>query len=199
MFLENMGQRQKNLQSKRQSMIETLTSVFVGWIIGVILNMLVLPLFDYDVSLTDGVLISIIFTAVSIIRSYVIRRWFNSKEEQVTLIEDLRYQRELLVKQVFESELTIVKQYLLGIVEGYDRCIKLVEYYEVDDLSMIEDVDVWEDGDKIRCINDSEQNTLKLNEIYTVDTSMNTTDNRVYVKENKRFSFLKSRFELVEV
>ena len=62
-------------------MIETLTSVFVGWIIGVILNMLVLPLFDYDVSLTDGVLISIIFTAVSIIRSYVIRRWFNSKEE----------------------------------------------------------------------------------------------------------------------
>ena len=69
----------------------------------------------------------------------------------------------------------------------------------VDDVSMIEEVDVWEDGDKIRCINDSEKNTLKLNEIYTVDTSMNTTDNRVYVKENKRFSFLKSRFELVEV
>ena len=121
------------MQTKKQSFIETIISVFVGWIIGVILNMLVLPLFDYDVSLTDGVLISIIFTAVSIIRSYIIRRWFNSKEEQVTLIEDLRYQRELLVKQVFESELTIVKQYLLGIVEGYDRCIKLVEYYEVDE------------------------------------------------------------------
>ena len=70
------------------------------------------------------------------------------------------------------------------------------------DLDMMQDVceyiEMWEDGDKIRCINDSEQNTLKLNEIYTVDTSMNTTDNRVYVKENKRFSFLKSRFELVE-
>ena len=72
---------------------------------------------------------------------------------------------------------------------------------EIDDGCMGEfylDIDVWEDGDKIRCINDSEQNTLKLNEIYTVDTSMNTTDNRVYVKENKRFSFMKSRFELVE-
>ena len=69
------------MQTKRQSMIETLTSVFVGWIIGVILNMLILPIFDYDVSLTDGVLISIIFTAVSVIRSYVIRRWFNTKEE----------------------------------------------------------------------------------------------------------------------
>ena len=121
------------MQSKKDSLIESLTSVGIGLFIGVILNMLILPLFDYDVSLTDGVLISIIFTAVSIIRSYIIRRWFNSKEEQVTLIEDLRYQRELLVKQVFESELTIVKQYLLGIVEGYDRCIKLVEYYEVDE------------------------------------------------------------------
>ena len=50
----------------------------------------------------------------------------------MTLIEDLKLQRELLVKQVFESELTIVQQYLLGIVEGYDRCIKLVECYEVD-------------------------------------------------------------------
>lgn len=49
----------------------------------------------------------------------------------MTLIEDLKAQRELIVKQVFESELMIVQQYLLGIVEGYDRCIKLVEYYEV--------------------------------------------------------------------
>ena len=69
------------MQSKKQSLIETLTSVFVGWLIGVILNMLVLPLFDYDVSLTDGVLISIIFTAVSVVRSYVVRRIFNSKEK----------------------------------------------------------------------------------------------------------------------
>ena len=50
----------------------------------------------------------------------------------MTLIDDLKLQRELIVKQVFESELTIVRQYLLGIVEGYDRCIKLVEYYEVE-------------------------------------------------------------------
>lgn len=70
------------MQTKKQSMIESLTSTTIGWLIGVILNMLVLPLFDYDVSLTDGVLISIIFTAVSVIRSYVIRRWFNSKERK---------------------------------------------------------------------------------------------------------------------
>ena len=38
-----------------------------------------------------------------------------------------------------------------------------------------------------------------LGKVYTVDTSMNTIEDRVYIKENKRFSFLKSRFELVGV
>ena len=82
-------------------------------------------------------------------------------------------------------------------IDGGTEYIRLVG-----DLDMMQDmrehVEVWEDGDKIRCIDDSEQNTLKLDEVYTVHTNMNTTDNRVYVKENKRFSFLKSRFELVE-
>ena len=69
------------MQTKKQSMIETLTSVFVGWLIGVILNMLVLPLFDYDITVVDSLWVSLIFTVVSVIRGYIIRRWFNSKEE----------------------------------------------------------------------------------------------------------------------
>ena len=68
------------MQSKRDSLIETLTNVGIGWFISFIANMLVLPLFGYNINLTDGVLISIIFTAISIIRGYVVRRWFNSKE-----------------------------------------------------------------------------------------------------------------------
>ena len=83
-------------------------------------------------------------------------------------------------------------------IDGGTSYIRLVG-----DLDMIQDeceyFEVWEDGDKIRCIDGSKQKILELGKVYTVDTSMNTTDNRVYVKENKRFSFLKSRFELVEV
>ena len=67
------------MQSKRDSLIETLTNVGIGWFISFIANMLVLPLFGYNINLTDGVLISIIFTIISIIRGYVVRRWFNSK------------------------------------------------------------------------------------------------------------------------
>ena len=69
------------MQSKRESLIETLTNVGIGWFISFIANMLVLPLFGYNINLTDGVLISIIFTIISIVRGYVVRRWFNSKEK----------------------------------------------------------------------------------------------------------------------
>ena len=69
------------MQSKKDSFIETLTSVFVGWLIGVILNMLVLPLFDYNITVIDSLWVSLIFTVVSVIRGYVIRRFFNSKEK----------------------------------------------------------------------------------------------------------------------
>ena len=69
------------MQTKRQSLVETLTSVFVGWLIGVILNLTILPLFDYNITVVDSLWVSLIFTAVSVIRSYVIRRFFNSKEK----------------------------------------------------------------------------------------------------------------------
>ena len=69
------------MQTKKQSLIETLTSVFVGWLIGVILNLTILPLFDYNITVIDSLWVSLIFTVVSVIRGYVIRRWFNSKEK----------------------------------------------------------------------------------------------------------------------
>ena len=68
------------MQSKKQSLIETLTSVFVGWLIGVILNLTILPLFDYNITLTDSLWVSLIFTIVSVMRSYMIRRFFNRME-----------------------------------------------------------------------------------------------------------------------
>ena len=69
------------MQSKKDSLIESLTSTTIGIIIGIVLNVTILPIFGYPVSLSDSLWISVIFTAVSVIRSYVVRRIFNSKEE----------------------------------------------------------------------------------------------------------------------
>ena len=68
------------MQSKKQSLIESLTSTTIGIIIGVVLNLTILPIFGYPVSLSDSLWISLIFTAISVVRSYVVRRIFNSKE-----------------------------------------------------------------------------------------------------------------------
>ena len=68
------------MQSKRESMIETLTSVFVGWLIGVILNLTILPLFNYNITVVDSLWVSLIFTVISVVRGYLIRRFFNLKE-----------------------------------------------------------------------------------------------------------------------
>ena len=69
------------MQTKKQSMIESLTSTTIGIIIGILLNLTILPIFGYPVSVSDSLWISIIFTIVSIIRSYIIRRWFNSRSK----------------------------------------------------------------------------------------------------------------------
>ena len=70
------------MQTKKQSLIESLTSTTIGIIIGIVLNLTILPIFGYPVSWSDSLWISVIFTIVSIIRSYVIRRFFNSKERK---------------------------------------------------------------------------------------------------------------------
>ena len=68
------------MQTKKQSAIESLTSTTIGIIIGIILNLTILPIFGYPVSLSDSLWISLIFTAISVVRSYVVRRIFNSKD-----------------------------------------------------------------------------------------------------------------------
>ena len=69
------------MQTKKQSFIESLTSTTIGIIIGIVLNLTILPMFGYPVSLSDSLWISLIFTAISVVRSYVVRRIFNLKEE----------------------------------------------------------------------------------------------------------------------
>ena len=69
------------MQTKKQSLIESLTSTTIGIIIGIVLNLTILPIFGYPVSWSDSLWISVIFTVVSVIRGYVVRRIFNSKEE----------------------------------------------------------------------------------------------------------------------
>jgi acetyltransferase-like isoleucine patch superfamily enzyme len=65
------------MQSKRNSAFEAATNVFIGYLVSVLANVLILPLFGYNVTIGDSFAIGLAFTIVSLVRSYVLRRIFN--------------------------------------------------------------------------------------------------------------------------
>jgi hypothetical protein len=65
-------------QSRLMSLVESLANVLVGYGVAVATQMLVFPLFGLAVTISDNLLIGLIFTAVSIVRSYALRRGFEA-------------------------------------------------------------------------------------------------------------------------
>jgi hypothetical protein len=59
------------------SAFESIINVLIGYLVSVAANILILPLFGHDVTIADSFAIGLAFTAVSLIRSYVLRRAFN--------------------------------------------------------------------------------------------------------------------------
>ena len=64
-------------QSRWWSIYETLANVVTGFLMGVTINVLVLPLFGYPVSFVHALDITAIFTVATTVRSYTLRRIFN--------------------------------------------------------------------------------------------------------------------------
>ncbi|NDC10670.1 MAG: hypothetical protein EBZ75_15300 [Oxalobacteraceae bacterium] len=65
-------------QSRLMSLVESLANVLVGYGVAVVTQLAVFPLFGLAVTVTENLLIGLIFTAVSIVRSYALRRSFEA-------------------------------------------------------------------------------------------------------------------------
>jgi len=65
------------MQSRLMSAMEAVANVTVGFGIAVMTQIMVFPLFGLTASLGDNLLLGIIFTGVSLVRSYALRRAFN--------------------------------------------------------------------------------------------------------------------------
>lgn len=80
-------------QTKLESLAEVIINVAIGWVIAFLAQLIIFPMFGINVTLGEQLSISVIFTAVSIIRSYVIRRWFNAGIHRlvVTFVKRLYY------------------------------------------------------------------------------------------------------------
>jgi hypothetical protein len=66
------------VQSRCMSMIEVATNITIGLVVSFIIQIAIFKLYDINISVTQNIEITIWFTVISIIRSYLIRRWFNS-------------------------------------------------------------------------------------------------------------------------
>jgi hypothetical protein len=64
-------------QSHRLSLIEAATNVAVGYGLAVVTQIVVFPWFGLHASLGENLALGVIFTAISLIRSYALRRLFD--------------------------------------------------------------------------------------------------------------------------
>lgn len=67
------------MQSKLESLIETGINTAIGFVVALLSQLLVFPLVGIDVPISTNFEIGAYFTLISVLRGYVIRRWFNSR------------------------------------------------------------------------------------------------------------------------
>ena len=66
-------------QTRLGSLIEACINVLIGYWINFAANLLILPLFGWHVTVAQNLALGAIYTAISIARSYAVRRWFNAR------------------------------------------------------------------------------------------------------------------------
>lgn len=64
------------MQTRKRSMLEAVANVTVGYMIGLCSQLVVFPICGVDCSLVTNFKVSAWFTAISLVRQYLIRRWF---------------------------------------------------------------------------------------------------------------------------
>lgn len=66
-------------QTRIGSLIESLVNIAVGFCLAMITNSIVMPAFGYHVTARDNFWITVSFTVVSLVRQYLLRRFFNAR------------------------------------------------------------------------------------------------------------------------
>lgn len=69
-------------QSKLGSLIEAWANIGIGYVVALLSQIAVFPLFGIHVPLSTNLWIGAWFTVISLVRSYVLRRWFNARLRQ---------------------------------------------------------------------------------------------------------------------
>jgi hypothetical protein len=66
------------MQSRAMSLVETVVNVIVGYGVAVATQAIVFPRFGLETTLDQNLQMGLIFTVVSLVRGYALRRFFNA-------------------------------------------------------------------------------------------------------------------------
>ena len=66
-------------QTRLSSFIEAIINVAIGFVINFTANMFIFPLFGFHITPGANLLMGLIYTLISVVRSYAVRRWFNAR------------------------------------------------------------------------------------------------------------------------
>ena len=66
-------------QTRMGSLIEACMNVLIGFVINMVANFVILPMVGFHITLGQNLFIGLLYTVISVARSYVIRRWFNAR------------------------------------------------------------------------------------------------------------------------
>ena len=73
---KNTGQNM-NIQKKKNSLIESTINTVIGLLTSFIIQIVLYPMLNIDVTINENIIITLVFFVVSIFRGYLVRRLFN--------------------------------------------------------------------------------------------------------------------------
>lgn len=69
------------MQTKRYSLIESITNIVIGYFIAFIGQLIIFPLIEIEIKINQNLIIGLYFMIISLCRSYLIRRFFAKRFE----------------------------------------------------------------------------------------------------------------------
>jgi K+-sensing histidine kinase KdpD len=64
-------------QSRQHSALESVLNILIGVTVAYFANMLILPEFGFEITHQQNVVLTVVYTIISFLRSYFVRRLFN--------------------------------------------------------------------------------------------------------------------------
>lgn len=74
--------KSRSYQTRLGSLIEATLNILIGYTVALVSQLLIFPQFDIHVSIGTNLWIGLWFTLISLVRSFLIRRWFNAKSHK---------------------------------------------------------------------------------------------------------------------